>query len=83
MHQHSLFCDIIVFIALNLQIIDLDKGRENNLIVNGNNGIIFQVKSVINIKATKNGGLDYADSDALYPIKEGQKNIISIEYSGI
>ena len=35
------------------------------------------------VKATKNGGLDYADSDALYPIKEGQKNIISIEYSGV
>ena len=25
------------------------------------------------VKATENGGLDYADSDALYPIKEGQK----------
>ena len=35
------------------------------------------------VNATKNGGLDYADSDALYPIKEGQKNIISIEYSGV
>ena len=35
------------------------------------------------VKATKNGGLDYADSDALYPIKEGQKNIVPIEYSGV
>ena len=47
MHQHSLFRDIIVFIVLNLQIIDLDKGRENYLILNDNDGIIFQLESVI------------------------------------
>ena len=47
MHQHSLFCDIIVLIVLDLQIIDLDKGRENNLILNDNDGIIFQLQGVI------------------------------------
>ena len=49
MHQHSLFRDIIVLIVFYLQIIDLGKGRENNLILNDNNRIIFQLKSVINI----------------------------------
>lgn len=29
-----------------------------------------------------NGGVDFANSPDLYPIKEGQKNIVPIEYSG-
>ncbi len=28
------------------------------------------------VKATKNGGLDYADSDALYPIKEVLRDLV-------
>ena len=50
MYQHTLFRDIIVFIVLYLQIIDLYKGRKNNLIVNDNNGIIFQLQGVINVQ---------------------------------
>ncbi|MET4141163.1 HNH endonuclease [Pedobacter sp. UYP1] len=34
------------------------------------------------VKPTSNGGLNYAKSDALYPIKEGQKNIVKIKYTG-
>jgi hypothetical protein len=34
------------------------------------------------VQATPNGGLNYANSDALYPVKEGQRNIIEINYSG-
>ena len=48
MHQYSLFRDIIVLIVLNLQIINLDKGRENNLIFNDDDRVIFWLKGVIN-----------------------------------
>ncbi|WP_228457649.1 HNH endonuclease [Chryseobacterium indologenes] len=34
------------------------------------------------VQATPNGGLNYANSDALYPVKPGQRNIIEIDYSG-
>ena len=34
------------------------------------------------VEATPNGGLNYANSDALYPITGGQRNILPIEYSG-
>ena len=50
MYQYTFFRDIIVLIILNLQIIDLYKGRKNNLIVNDNNGIIFQFQGIIDIQ---------------------------------
>lgn len=34
------------------------------------------------VEATPNGGLNYANSDALYPVKPGQTNTIPIQYSG-
>ena len=50
MRQYTIYCDIIVFIVLNLQVIDLDKGWKNNLIVNDNDGIIFQLQGIIDVQ---------------------------------
>ncbi|WP_262151762.1 HNH endonuclease [Chryseobacterium foetidum] len=39
-------------------------------------------RSFNGVEATPNGGLKYANSDALYPVKPGQKNTLPIQYSG-
>lgn len=35
------------------------------------------------VRSSPRGGLDYSNSNALYPVKEGQRNIVKIEYTGV
>ena len=39
-------------------------------------------RGFIGVEAMPNGWFNYANSDALYPVKQGQTNTIPIQYSG-